>query len=76
MIIGHTLYLMLHRSSPNNDYSYSWLGLNEAGHLFDSGLIDVRFGEWVIEPNSVPRPMVAEDKAKIADKADEISASK
>jgi len=48
----------------------------EAYVLYDSGLVRVDFGRYVLEKDFSVRPMTDKDKAKISEAADEYSASK
>lgn len=54
-----------------------WLSLGEAASAYDCGWIQVEFGPCVIDAEDIePRLITDEDKRKISDLADDISASK
>jgi len=53
-----------------------WLPITRAGHLYDSGWTAVKIGGKVLEPDGAVRSITDAEKHKIADIADELSASK
>lgn len=54
-----------------------WLSLNAAARAFDNGFVHVDFGFFVIDAvDTIPRNITDEDRAKISDASDEISANK
>ncbi|MBI4033904.1 hypothetical protein HY379_02795 [Candidatus Saccharibacteria bacterium] len=53
-----------------------WLPIKEAGVTYDSGWVPVHIGGLVMEGIGQRRPITAEERAQIAEIADEYSASK
>lgn len=54
-----------------------WLPLNAAAKIFDNGQVHVDFGFFVIdEADTLPRNITDDDREKISNAADELSANK
>lgn len=53
-----------------------WVDINTAGRLYDFGFADVRIGGKVMEPTGEVTEITEAERNKIADLADEYSASK
>ncbi|KND50822.1 MAG: hypothetical protein AB202_00250 [Parcubacteria bacterium C7867-007] len=55
---------------------FQFLPLREAGILYDNGLVDVKFGTFVLEEGLKIRLMTDEEKGKISEIADRYSENK
>jgi len=58
------------------DGKRKFLSLGEAAVAYDSGLVRVSFGRYVLHEDFTVVPMSEKDKRRISDAADEYSANK
>lgn len=52
-----------------------YYGLGDAARAYDSGHVPVEFGRFVLERDGSERPLTREDRVRISDLADELSAA-
>lgn len=74
-ILEGPIYRMLSRPDRKQPYDVSWLSIFGASQLYDSGFLDVEFGQLVLENGEI-RPMTGDDQRAVSDAADSYSASK
>lgn len=55
---------------------YSFLTASKAGHLFDSGIMNVEIGQFALEADFSLRPIYSEEFVLISEIADKLSAGK